>query len=476
MVKLKKYDYNKIEYSYFDLDYCNQKEKIKILLKNSIPKKVKSFSSKGSYWSFGDYTDIYHIVVNNGELHLTTYFNSFSIVFDFFNELMHFDNKALLYPFEDEGRYNLLLAIPVCSKNIRCVIFDEKERHNRNSLFITSDIIIDKQIFIKQWQKLFKRINKPYKTHLSKFFKDNKNPDFRLTEDLNKFFEKPINKIDKYLENPDKFKQKEPERYWTRIYDIAYKTIDGWDFVLAFDNNKRGNIGFWKKLKQENKILDFDYIEQEPQKTNWLIKDSATNNYHNICAGKIYTDFEERKLKNWCYSPDTEKWYSNNEPMDESKTVSFLMEDFSFGFGINTAHECECEGDLIKNYIKDSKVGYGWLSCYINLTSENQIFTFEFDYNEKDELIKNLNKIKNGLNFRFYLGRLDGDKRIHVWQKGSEYIKILYQEFEHNLKRDTDIFSLVLKKDKFIEAFKSAIKFIEYKIKEAESSIKNEKL
>ena len=153
-----------------------------------------------------------------------------------------------------------------------------------------------------------------------------------------------------------------------------------------------------------------------------------------------------------------------------------LREDFSFGFGINTAHECECEGDLIKNYIKDSKVGYGWLSCYINLTSENQIFTFEFDYNEKDELIKNLNKIKNGLNFRFYLGRLDGDKRIHVWQKGSEYIKILYQEFEHNLKRDTDIFSLVLKKDKFIEAFKSAIKFIEYKIKEAESSIKNEKL
>ena len=233
MAKPKKYDYPEIEYSYYDMDLCLQKDRILELLSLSTPKKVLRFNSKGSYWGFCEYANTYHLVINGGILHFTTYVDSFSDVINFFDELMHSNNKTLICPFK-------------------------------------------------------------------------------------------------------------------------------------------------------------------------------------------------------------------------------------------------AEIELIKDYIKNETSDCRWLGCYINLVSDNNLYTFEYNYSEKDELIENLNRIKNGDAFRFFLGRLEGDKRMHVWQKENGYIKILYQETTgSSMKKDTDIFRLIVKKEDFVNAFLSAISSVEDEINEVKKSIKN---
>mgnify|MGYP006916049180 FL=1 len=468
MVKAKKYDYSEIEYSNYDLDLCLQKDLVCNLLKKSTPNKVARFNSKGSYWGFTEYADVYHIAINGAPLHFTTYVDSFDTVINFIDELMYEDNKILICPFADEGSYDLIVITPFNEDYIRCTTFGEKGYSNRESIFITSDIVIKKMTFIKQWKSLFEKINKDYKKYIQERLQESKDYQKNALNKLLIRFDKVLNKINQYIENPIKYKQIPKTKIYTRIYDIAYKgDFEKWYFVLAFDNDERGNIEYWENLKAEHKILDFDYMEQKPQYTECLEIDPKSNKYSNHYNGIIEPDYEERKIeRNWCYSPETEKWYAENEIMDKPNVpFIYLPEELYTAGGINMVHNVGTESDIIKSYITDSLKGYGFLGCYVNFVSDNIIYTFEYDYNEKDELIQNLNKIKNGENIRFYLGKLGGDKRVHVWQKENGYIELLYQNSKPNMKKDTDLFRIAVPCEKFVSVFLNEISNIESIIK-----------
>ena len=125
MVKPKKYDYTEIEYEYFDLDLCLQKAQILNLLEKSTPQKVRRFNSNGTYWVFDDVLNCFKIVINGGELYLTEYVATFMIFMDFILELLCFNDKRLICPFEDEGYFSKVYNVDSLQD---CLWADESQK------------------------------------------------------------------------------------------------------------------------------------------------------------------------------------------------------------------------------------------------------------------------------------------------------------------------------------------------------------
>ena len=132
MVKPKKYDYTEIEYEYFDLDLCLQKAQILNLLEKSTPQKVRRFNSNGTYWVFDDVVNCFKIVINGGELYLTEYVATFMIFMDFILELLCFNDKRLICPFEDEGYFTLITITPIDENFI--VWYNNYNQFNRKGI------------------------------------------------------------------------------------------------------------------------------------------------------------------------------------------------------------------------------------------------------------------------------------------------------------------------------------------------------
>lgn len=454
MVKPKKYDYTEIEYEYFDLDLCLQKAQILNLLEKSTPQKVRRFNSNGTYWVFDDVVNCFKIVINGGELYLTEYVATFMIFMDFILELLCFNDKRLICPFEDEGYFTLITITPIDENFIRCTTFDEKVKHVRNSLYITSDIVINKKTFISQLKNIIEKINSDSKKFIDKQVEKLNDEDWKVELNNRKgYYDCILDEMNIYLENPKTYKQTALKTQYLRVYDIAYKTYHKpWEFILAFDNDERGNIEYWEKLKAIHNIVDFDYIEQHPRIRKWTRFDEITKSY--ICGNdEIVTDFESRKLnKNWCYSPDTEIWYSENEIMAEPNTPSLMIDEFSiFGGILDDWNGCS-EKELIEEFLSSKYSDETILPCYVSIKTENTIFSMEYDFACKQEIIENLHKIKAGEDVRFYIGTLKYNT-LHVWHKKDNYIKILYQDIEPNYQRNTNIFQLVIDKESFIEKF-----------------------
>jgi len=464
MVKEKKYDYFSIEQVDFAFDLCEEKEIFFKALEKSVPKTVTRFDSKGTYWNLkhDNIVSGFNLCINGGNLYTTDYFGfSLNDFLDFVLQLAYYDDKSLVCCFFDEYQRDSITIIPLEKGLIRVTTYDDTDSNNElNQFIIKSDIIIKKDTFLKQILNLLIKIDK----NVKKLDKGHKN---RYLETINKTKER----LEQYFCNPDEFRQNFNPVTHVRVFDIAYKDLEGtWQFVVSLEDDKRCEPEYWEKQKQEGKILDYDYTEQNPLSIP-------------ITEEELRTDMDERVENNWVYSTLTNKWYATNEMMPEPKRIySLINTRLSYKIEIDdTLYPTYKDGQL-ESYISDAydldgnEYEYedhgGRLDCWLTIISDGcPVCKIEFNYKQHKIIRAALEKVKNGEYVRFDLDENKQDK-MHIWQELYENsesaiardVAIACYKKSDNYENDSELYYKILNKNKFIDCFTKALDEIEYKI------------
>ncbi len=488
MVKEKLYDYFETNYVDYSFDLCKQKNEFLELLKTSNPQKVKQFNSKGTKWYIGgDYGDTYRFFINGGQIFISTETESIYDFLRFFVCLAYFDNKDLLLAIEDEGSYSAISALALDNETIRFTRYDYGLMDNKKILF---DIIINKRTFIKQIYEIFLKLQKDMKKLNNRGY---------VIGWLNEY----LDGMKQYLDNPDKFKQNYDIEPHIRVFDIAYKDLDGnWQFLICFEDDERCEPEYWEKQKQEGKILDYDYLEQE--RTDGFGHKWKTGEKGSVIGVRlkgeelrlaIKPDMIERiEEKNWIYSPRNQKWYSTNEIMpNPTRNYGGCNNNLTYNIEVVKNYYEESEDEPLKSYIRDSydkngdllsdEDSWGYLKCIISFKdSYSKVCQFEFDYRNNRPIRNALEIAQNGEYVRFNLGGFKYDK-MHIWKvtySNTEKTDVTVACYEETTTGHQDIERFYFTADKsFLDCFIKALDEIEYKIdvmKKIMNSAKNLKI
>ena len=463
MVKEKLYPFDLIVHADYKFDLCEEKEEFLELLKTSTPQKVAKFSRKGTKWDIGgDYgIDFYKFFVNGGKIFISTITENIEGLLDFLVHLAYYDTTDLILGIHDEGSYSAITALAIDEENIRFTVFDYGLMRYKKVL---SDIIINKKVFIKQFYGILSKLNKD----MHKL----ENRDYVL-----KYFDKYLASLKEYLDNPDTFKKTYDINEHVRVFDIAYKDLNGdWQFLICFDDDERCEPEYWEKQKSEGKILDYDYQEQDA--TDGYV---CINGSYIRCKGEelrqaLKPDMQPRvEDKNWVFSTITQKWYAGNDEMPEPKrTFGSVHQRISYSIEIDTESYPHNEEEQIENYIKNSTTDYpDDLECILNIKSETYytVANIKFLYSQHEEIRKALNTMRTGEYIRFDLGAYKQDK-MHIWlekysnQKPDEYdtVGVACFELSDDYKNDKEVYYFLIKKDEFINCFILALDEIQHKI------------
>ena len=167
--------------------------------------------------------------------------------------------------------------------------------------------------------------------------------------------------LKEYLDNPDTFKKTYDINEHVRVFDIAYKDLNGdWQFLICFDDDERCEPEYWEKQKSEGKILDYDYQEQDA--TDGYV---CINGSYIRCKGEelrqaLKPDMQPRvEDKNWVFSTITQKWYAGNDEMPEPKRtfgcvhqrISYKIQIDTESYPHNEEEQIELQGECLRFFL-----------------------------------------------------------------------------------------------------------------------------
>ena len=483
MIKEKLYDFTEIDLVDYSFDLCENKDEFLKLLKTSTPQKTDKFNSKGTTWNLCDIDDCYGFVVNGGQIFITTMSDSINGLLDFLINLAYYDKKDLILGFDDEGSSSAITALAIDDSHIRFTVFDYGLMEHKK---ILSDIIINKKTFIQQFYEI-----------LNKLYADILKETYNRSEYTAKKLKKCLDSLTQYLDNETEFKNTYDIETHMRVFDIAYKDLNcDWKFEICFADEEKADQNYWEKLKQEGKILDYDYLEQSPTDGYTCYNHETKTRkrlYGEELRQSIKPNMEERvNNRNWVYSTLTNKWYSYDEEMTEP-TINYgiINEVCKYDINIDTELYPKNEDEQLKFYIENSydengklhkdEDFWGYLKCWLTITnnSPSKFCEIEFDYRNNRRIRTALEKAKNGEYVRFDLGGYKQNK-MHIWQKISdnkfsksdEYLAVGCYEKSEDYMHDKEIYYFFVRKE-FIDCFLQALDDIEYKINVTKRTMKS---
>lgn len=433
----------------FDLEKCSQKNIILDLLKKHKPKKIKNIDTRGSYWYFGDINNFCY-VIDGCEIFLSDIFGPLMGFCEFLEQVAYYDDKKVVYSFDDEGSILVLTSIPVDKDNIRFTIFPYDFRREQK---IAKDIVINKNSFIKQMRDLIYRCK-----YIAKFDKEVKYHSYLIRE-----AESYIEMLDSYLKNPKNFKETHIILKKIRVFDVGYKKQnEDWKFKIYFEDDKESNIKYWEKLKQEGIIEKYDFFEQCP-KDNYYFKgkDNKKILYKTKKELKVKPDMESRENKNWVYSKFIKKWYSNDEIMPIPEIKPIVLENFNLDISINRKHRNN-EWETIDEYLDELSNTYNkskstGVDCILTIQNNGSNYTNEFEYGILTDRF--LKRLEGNTSFRF-INRSDRSVKIHIWNTNDGYFTV-YTDNESEKEKNL---LYKIKKDEFIEKTKTALSKIKRQV------------
>lgn len=404
MIKEKFYSFDEIDLVNYKLDLCKEKNEFLKCLRESKPQKIEQIDTRGTHWVIG-YNfgiDNYYFYINGGIIHISTITESISGLLEFLTLIAYHDNTDLILNIFDEGSYSAITAIMLDDENIRFTVFDYGLMENKK---ILSDIIINKNTLLKQFLDVLVILNSDMHQVQRREYVINL---------LNNF----IPNLKSYFDNPVEFKNNYNYREHIRVFDIAYKNLDGkWKFKIHFKNEEESQIEYWQKQLAEGKILNFDFVEQSPQSLYCWQNDEPRKKQLTVeeLRKSISPDmFERTEERNWVYSTYTKKWYSTNETMDMPLKTLFKMVH-TIEPNVYSNYSEDYTEERIVDIIKD-KFEYGTdfklkFSCY---NDEKQELKFCTDCENK---IKNaLKKLEQGEDVR-----VDVDwGKMFIWNEKKE--------------------------------------------------------
>lgn len=482
MVKEKEYSFMSIYHVEYDFNLCIEREGFLSELEKSTPEQVEKFNSKGSYWDIkqGNIVSCFNLCINKGKLYTADYCGLFiSDFLDFLPRVAYNNDKNLICGFDCESQYDCITIMPVDNELIRVSTFTNCSWCPE----IQSDIIIKKDTFLKQILDILLKIKKDTEKE------DKGKPNRRL-----KWVNKAIDELQLYFKDPNAFREQFIPMQYARVFDIAYKDLDGiWKFYLCSDNDEKCEPQYWEKQKQEGKILDYDWEEQD---SKYLAKMDYEKQMSVPITKEELKDIMETDMsnrveeKNWVYSTLTKNWYSTNEMLPEpEKQLGVIHTRVSYNVEIDYPHS---EDEQLRSYINDTydengnlredEDDWGCLRCWLVVESNNStVCRFQFDYRNNLKIRTALNKAKKGEYVRFDLGCYHCDK-MHIWNKkrddphskGEDYIAVAYYDETENYCEDKQQCYILLGKS-FIDCFLNALDEIEYKINVVKNAMKSAK-
>lgn len=474
MIKEKLYSTDSISFADYDFDYCEKKDILSKMLENSSPQKVEQVDLTGTNWDlWGEYYDSFEMFINGGKLETSSLISFF--IEDFLRFLLQFaytDDKTLICPFEYESIITAFIAKPADNGYVRISVFYNGDlwKYSPEHKF-SSDILVKKDTFLKQMSELLQKIADD---SVSKFNKTN----YWIRE-----IRYIISELDKYFENPKKFKNEyEPKRH-IRVFDIAYKDLNSkWNFTVALEGEREANIMHWEREKNSGRILDYDFIEQYSDNLfNWDKDNNSLVKLSNEEIKKsLKTDMSDRLERNWVYSSMTDNWYSENEvmPFAEKDTPCRIYSPLNYTVEI-CYDNSDCEDEKIQGYIRDSydengnlkEDDLGYLKCILHLQCHNSDFTtINFDYRNNKIIREGLKKALNSQYTRFNLS--GSCVKMHLWQyfylntKDSDARDLFVACFKHSdiIAENKMLQGFLVYKKEFVECFNKALDEIEHKI------------
>ena len=471
ILKDKFYDVCFMNYADYDFNFCEQKENLSKMLENLTPTEVEEVDLSKTGWDlWGKYNDNFNLSINGTVMETSTCANNLieDLLF-FLPQLAYTDDKSLICPFEYEGYITAFMTTPVDTDKIRVSVLEGSDvwKYNKEAKF-GADVIIKKDTFLKQMSELFKKVVKDT-------VEENDAPN-RWVNKINY----TLSVLEKYFENPDKFKKEyEPKRH-IRVFDAAYKDLDNtWKFKTLLEGDIEANVIYWAKDKNMGKILDYDFFEQYSDDLFIWNKDftGLIKQEKEDIRKNLKPDMDNRLDRNWIYSKDTEKWYSSNEvmPYFKDEVIDVIHNRFSCEVEV-VKDSSSCADEKLKWFIESSydvdgeldEENLGYLSCRLNLISEEETFAkIEFDYSNYKQIRQGLEKVKNGEYARFDLGEYKYSK-MHIWQElyynsktiESRDVIVACYDDEYSL-----IYSFTADKNKFVSCFNNALDEIEQKVK-----------
>lgn len=472
MIKDKLYNYFSINHADYDFNLCEEKEDFLQGLEKSTPEKVKKFHTKGTNYhlKYNNIVSHFTLCINRAILCTTDYcdFSLWEFV-EFLKNLAYYDNKLLMCSFHDEGQFFILTAFPYGENSLRISVFNSPEY---NDYKCCVDIIINKDTFLAQIKDILEKAIK----HTQKLDKGHPNRYVNIMQSA-------LDALEQYFNNSVTFKKSYDIPKHFRVFDIAYKNLDGiWEFCACLDDDEKADTNYWEKQKKEGKILDYDYYEQyaescyrydyDLQKLFRLTREDVRK--------KISPCMYERVEKqNWVYCRDTNKWYSTNEIMPKpEKIVGVIWTELDYDIEFDTESISITEDEQIKNYIENSydkngallpdKDDWGWLTCYVVIRNScKTVCNIELDYRENQNIRAALEKMKTQEYVRFDL-KSNGNK-MHLWREtysNSDDVNIAaacYEKQNGDCTKDNQLYFFTASKD-FIDCLISALDEIENRI------------
>ncbi len=455
----------------YDFDFYEKKEIVSKMLKNQNPKPVERFDSTGTKWDlWGNIDDYFYLYIESVKIETNTCVSNFIEDFlSFLPQLAYTDNKTLICPFEDEGSAFAFITVPMGNNFIRVSVFDSGMvwEYCADKKF-KADIVINKDTFLKQMQEILQQA--------ANVDEEPRN----VTYDWVNKIKYTIKELNKYFESPENFKKNyEPKRH-IRVFDVAHKTLENkWEFEVFLEGDDKANEMYWKKLKSEGKILDYDFFEQYSEdlfvwkrELNDLIKLSEDE-----IRKDLETDMGDRIDRNWVYSETTKQWYSENEimPSPKEKILGIIYSRLNYEVSLDTEPYPHTEDGLLESYIDASYDIHGNLSednpgslqCLLTLKDDSlTACKIEFDYRYNKQIRNALKKAQNGEYVRFDICE-NNPQKMHLWQQfyknsTSEDAKYITMACYDINGKELDV--ITADKKEFIKCFTNALDEIQHKI------------
>ncbi len=447
-----------VNYMYTDnanflLDCFDEKEELMEVLSKSTPTPTIKISTKDTSCDFEFWH--YNLCFNNVDIEINEVIGNVLYEVLTFVEQVICVNEPLVCGLDSESIFSLLVTIPVDKEKLRFTYYYEWTRRKwQEDSGIKLDIIVDKKILINAFLEILNYLQ-------VKVFEYPHISPYNLGH-INEFREL----FGKYLKNPDKFLKTHNFKWKERVFDVAYKNLDNiWQFVLCFEDDERSNIKYWQNLKKNKKIIDFHFLEQYPESLYLYDKKYYRKRIPREKL-KLKTDFAKREEEyNWVYSNETKCWYSSNEIMPEITKKCKIFNRLSIGIDVYSYYSRNK-----KEQIADFASGnYDSLYCFIKL-DDIIGYLIQFDYQEKDRILQNLDKVEKGENVRFSLGCLS---RMNIWNSKDNFVKVLIHNYSYK-KSNKDggkYFLFKMKKDMFLNYFRNGIEDIENEIQKVKDEI-----
>lgn len=478
MLKTKIVDYYEINEVDYNFNQCRQKDEIVEILNSSTPVEVKTVDTEGTTWDLDKDFSIhcYSFMINKGKIFVSDITESISTLYDFLEYVAYYDDRELFCSIHDEGAYQGISVIPAGNNRIRFTVFAYRYICNKE---ILTDIIVDKYELLSKFRDITARI-----------YENMQKEDFAYKEAEMKEIENGLNILDEYCKSPEKYKKEHEIPVHLRLFTVAYKKPDSdWKFGIYVEGDKRCEIEYWEKEKQEGRILKYDLEEdypifkgEEPEVTDFDYRDSENLYAFDTAANKTVSvnrtecvDMEHRVTeKNWCYSTETQKWYSTDEEMPEPKMDWFCV-DGDMRCYINVKENYDNEDAQIRNYIQDcDEREEGWLDCVLEIKdrSKDDGYKLDFDYRYRNLILEGLDKVKEGKYARISID--ESCLKLHIWQHKDDLGLAYTVPQREGFQNDKIKWHITcVKKDIFVNDILNGFKKIEHKIEVMKNVIKS---